>query len=71
MQVRYRLKELLDERGISIRKLAADTGYPFESIRRIYNNEAERMSKEIIASICEYLSIGISDLMVLEDGRQE
>jgi len=72
LKVRFKLKELLETRGISIRQLANDTGYPFESLRRIYNNDTERFPKEILASLCEYLGVGISDIIVLEDDdRQE
>lgn len=71
MQVNSRLKNILDERGLSIRKVAADTGLQFESVRRLYNNDTERFPREILAKLCEYLGVGISDLLILENGDRQ
>jgi DNA-binding Xre family transcriptional regulator len=69
LRVNSRLKEILDERGISIRKAAADTGIQFESLRRLYNNETERFPREMLAKLCTYLNVDIPDLLKLD--RQE
>lgn len=69
MRVNSKLKSILDERGISIRKAAADTGIQFESLRRLYNNETERFPREVLAKLCTYLQVDISDL--LELNRQD
>jgi DNA-binding Xre family transcriptional regulator len=66
LQVNSRLKAILDERGISIRKAAADTGIQFESLRRLYNNDTERFPREILARLCTYLKVDISDLLELD-----
>jgi len=71
LQVNSRLKNILDERGLSIRKVAADTGLQFESVRRLYNNDTERFPREILAKLCEYLGVGISDLLILENGDRQ
>ena len=67
MRVNCMLKPIIDGRNISIRKVAADTGINFESLRRIYNNDTERFPKEILAKLCEYLDVDISDILKLED----
>lgn len=69
MRVNSKLKAILDERGLSIRKVAADTGIQFESLRRFYNNETERFPRELIAKLCDYLDADIVDLLELD--RQE
>lgn len=66
MPVECKLKEIMDQRGLSIRKVAADTGIQFESLRRIYNNETERMPLNILAKLCDYLEVDISDILKLE-----
>lgn len=67
MRVICMFKPIIDERGISIRKVAADTGINFESLRRIYNNDTERFPKDVLAKLCEYLNVDISDFLKLED----
>jgi DNA-binding Xre family transcriptional regulator len=65
--VRSNLKQLLDEREISIRKFAEDTGLQFETLRRMYNDETKQYNKKMIARVCEELNIKISDLLILEE----
>ncbi len=66
MPINCKLKTILDSRGLSIRKVAADTGVQFESLRRLYNNETERLPREILAKLCDYLQVDIADLIKLE-----
>lgn len=69
MKINSRLKAILDERGLSIRKVAADTGIQFETVRRLYNNDMERFPREALAKLCDYLQVDVSDLLKLD--RQE
>ena len=61
--IKSNLKELLEERKISIRQLAKDIDYRFESVRKLYNDEMERLPKDLIYRVCMYLEIEISDLL--------
>ncbi|QNM43723.1 helix-turn-helix domain-containing protein [Shouchella clausii] len=61
--IRSNLKTLLDERGISIRQLAKDIDYRFESVRKLYNDDLERLPVDLLDRICDYLNINISDLL--------
>lgn len=66
LPVKCSLKTILDSRSLSIRKVAADTGIQFESLRRLYNNDTERYPREILAKLCDYLKVDICDLIKLE-----
>lgn len=59
------LKMLLDSKGISIRQFAEMTGLPFETLRRLYNDETKQYQRDTIGRICEVLNIGIGELLIL------
>jgi DNA-binding Xre family transcriptional regulator len=61
------LKAILDARDMSIRQLSEKTGLPFESLRRLYNDETKQYQRDTIGKICEELQIEISDLLILVD----
>lgn len=68
--IRSNLKPLIDTRGISIRQLARDIDYRFESVRQLYNDEMERYPRDLLGRICAYLDVSISELLVQEGGGQ-
>jgi DNA-binding Xre family transcriptional regulator len=57
------LKRILDERDISIRQLASDTGLNFETVRRLYNDETRQYQRESIAAVCVALGIEVGELL--------
>lgn len=61
------LKALLDERGLSIRKFSEITGLPFETLRRLYNDETKQYQRDTIGRICEVLDVDINELLTLID----
>lgn len=61
------LKALLDERGLSIRKFSEITGLPFETLRRLYNDETKQYQRDTIGRICEVLDVEINELLTLID----
>ncbi|MEC1626007.1 helix-turn-helix domain-containing protein [Bacillus mojavensis] len=65
--VKTRLKELLDERGLSIRNFAFSNNLRFETVRKLYNNTARQYQEETLGKICEALNIDIKDLLILVD----
>lgn len=69
MQLRSHLKEILDARNLSIRQVAKDIDYRFETVRQLYNNETKHYPKDLIAKLCTYLQVDVSDLLKLD--RQE
>ncbi|WP_081481710.1 helix-turn-helix domain-containing protein [Paenibacillus elgii] len=70
MSLKSNLKQILDEKNISIRQLSKDTNYRFESVRLLYNDEMERFPRDLIDVVCTYLQISVSDLLVLEGNEK-
>ncbi|PFP30118.1 XRE family transcriptional regulator [Bacillus sp. AFS073361] len=73
MRIKSNLKAILDERKMSIRQLAEDTGLPFETLRRLYNDETKQYQRDTIGRVCEVLGVEISDILILvneEDAQQ-
>lgn len=62
------LKTILDGRKdiTSIRQLAEKADLPFETVRRLYNDNTKRYQRETLAAICVTLNIDISDLLSLQ-----
>jgi len=66
LPVRSNLKPILDERGLTIRQVARDINYRFESVRVMYNDEYDRYNKDLLYKLCTHLSIPINELLILE-----
>lgn len=69
--VKSNLKTILDERGISIRELARQTELPFETLRRLYNDETKQYQRDTIATVCVALGIEVGELITLTDKTNE
>ncbi|QKE71903.1 helix-turn-helix transcriptional regulator [Arthrobacter citreus] len=65
LRVKSNLKSILDQRGISIRKLSEDSGLPFETLRRLYNDDTKQYQRDTIGRVCEVLNVGIGELLIL------
>jgi DNA-binding Xre family transcriptional regulator len=65
MRAKSNLKAKLDEREISIRQFAEDTGLPFETLRRLYNDDTKQYQRDTLGRICEVLGVEISDILIL------
>ncbi|MCR8938782.1 helix-turn-helix transcriptional regulator [Brevibacillus laterosporus] len=67
MPLRSNLKALADARGVSIREISRDINYRFESVRQLYNDEMERFPRELLARLCVYFNVSLSELLTLEE----
>jgi DNA-binding Xre family transcriptional regulator len=65
MHIRSNLKALADARGASIRQVAQDIDYRFESVRQMYNDEMERYPRELLAKLCAYFNVTPAELLTL------
>lgn len=65
MNIHSNLKTLAESRGVSIREIARDIEYRFESVRALYNDEMERYPRDLLAKLCVYFNVGIDELIVL------
>lgn len=63
-RVVFRLDELLEKHGMSIRECARRTGYRYGTIRDIYNNESKQVPVDAIERLCTLFDCSISTLMV-------
>lgn len=61
--VKSNLKAILDSRGLSIRKVAGDVGYRFETVRRMYNDDMKHYPEDLIDTLCTYLDVGVGELL--------
>lgn len=68
--VNSNLKQILDERGLSIRQVARDIEYRLESVRQLYNNETERYPRELLTKLCEYLKVTPGDILSINDSAE-
>lgn len=57
MRIKCNLKQILEERNISIRQLSNEIGVSFESVRRLVNNDTTQYSKNTMEKICEALKL--------------
>ncbi|MBG9774233.1 helix-turn-helix domain-containing protein [Brevibacillus laterosporus] len=67
MRLRSNLKALADAKGVSIRAIARDIEYRPESVRQLYNDEMERFPRELLARLCVYFNVSLSELLTLEE----
>ncbi|WHY93745.1 helix-turn-helix transcriptional regulator [Neobacillus cucumis] len=65
MRAKSNLKAILDEREISIRQFAEDTGLQFETLRRLYNDETKQYQRDTLGRICEVLGVEINEVLTL------
>ncbi|GIP08867.1 hypothetical protein J1TS5_10370 [Paenibacillus macerans] len=68
MEIKSNLMEILDTKGITIRQLAKGIDYRYETVRCLCHNQVERLSLDLLAKVCEYLSVDIKDILQLVDG---
>lgn len=61
--IRSNLKSIIDSRNISVRQLAREIDYRFESVRQMYNDEMERYPRELLSRLCRHLNVSINELL--------
>ena len=69
--VELRLKEVMDERGISRNQLAKLIDTRFEVVGKWYKGEVEKMDLDILARICYALDCTTEDLIRYVPGGEE
>lgn len=64
LMIIFNLKEIMDDKDISINKLSTETGINRASLTSIANNESKMVQLATIESLLDYLKIDLSDLML-------
>ena len=59
----FKLRNLLDNRNISINKIMKDTNTDFKVIKRIMSGELVKIDIFVLARICDYLDCSIEDIV--------
>ena len=67
LKLHSNLKEILDDRKLSIRQVSRDIDYRFASVRQFYNDEMKHYPEDLFTKLCEYLKINIADLLYLKE----
>lgn len=77
MKLKSNLKNILDERDISIRQLAKDIDYRFDSVRVFYNDfittkegktyDIKQIPIELLVKLCSYLDVSIGELLEVKE----
>ena len=68
--VELRLKEVMDERGITRNQLAKRIDARFEVVGKWYKGEVEKMDLDILARICYALDCTTEDLIRYVPGEE-
>lgn len=58
----YHLKEIMDEKGISLKQLAHDIGVSYGTIEKYYSNSVKRFDVKNMTKICYYLNVDYGDI---------
>jgi putative transcriptional regulator len=70
MEIYIKLKEILEEKGISERELSRITGIRQPTINEMCRNQSKRIPLENLAKICEVLDVDIPDILELQKDRE-
>ncbi len=70
MAARFRLREILEERGISQTQIARDTAVSFATVSRLCTNATGQVSLETLDKLSAYLSLRPGDLIERVSARR-
>ncbi len=67
--IRSNLKEIMEvhDPKLSIRKLAKDIHYHFDSVRRMYKDEMVQYPRDLLQKLCEYFNVQPGQLIVFDE----
>ena len=59
----FKLRNILDDKSISINKLMRDTNTDFKVIKRLMTGELVKIDIFVLARLCDYLDCSIEDIV--------
>lgn len=70
MRVICKLKQIMDEQGLTQIQVADATGLSPTTVGKLYRNQFERIDKDTLMALCKFFRKGIGDLfeVVFEEG---
>ncbi len=66
---RLALKELMDDKDISINEMSRYAKVRYETVRKYYNNDCYWYDAEILAKFCYVLECNINELLIYESKK--
>ncbi|OPH56709.1 hypothetical protein BC351_27605 [Paenibacillus ferrarius] len=71
--VHSNLKEMMREKDpkLSIRQLAKDIDYHFDSVRKMYKDEMVQYPRDLIWRLCKYFKVTPGQLIVVDYGEED
>lgn len=70
--IRSKLKEVMENHDpkLSIRMLAKDVNYHFDSIRRLYKDEMVQYPRDLLLKLCLYFNVQPGQLIRIEEDEE-
>jgi DNA-binding Xre family transcriptional regulator len=71
--VRSNLKEIMREKNpnLSIRQLAKDIDYHFDSVRKMYKDEMVQYPRDLIWRLCKYFNVTPGHFIVISNEDED
>jgi DNA-binding Xre family transcriptional regulator len=71
--IRSKLSEVMEKHDpkLSIRKLAKDINYHFDSVRRMYKDEMVQYPRDLLLKLCTYFNIQPGELIRMESDEND
>ena len=67
--ITFKLKELLDKRGIARTKLAKAANVNYTVIKRLYDGDLVKLDLDVIAKVCYVLECEVSDIIEYQPSK--
>ena len=68
-ELHIRIQELAEEKGISKTKLCKDLDMEYGNFNKYYRGEFKRIDANLIIKLCDYFQCEISDLLEIQNSR--
>jgi DNA-binding Xre family transcriptional regulator len=71
--IRSKLSEVMGKHDpkLSIRKLAKDVNYHFDSVRRMYKDEMVQYPRDLLLKLCLYFNVQPGELIRIEENEND
>jgi DNA-binding Xre family transcriptional regulator len=67
--IRSNLREVMENHDpkLSIRQLAKDVNYHFDSVRRMYKDEMVQYPRDLLLKLCLYFKVQPGELIIMDE----
>jgi putative transcriptional regulator len=64
VMIHFRLGALMEERGLSLARLARRSDVSLNAVRNMRNGELKEVDLSVLDKLCRFLQVGVGDLLV-------